>query len=81
MARKDPMSLLERSAKALQQNAEQSGPAAGASYSMIGAIIVCGGLGYGIDVWLGTSPWGIVGGLLFGIVVGMWEIAKIAFRK
>jgi F0F1-type ATP synthase assembly protein I len=81
MARKDPKSLLERSAKALQENAEQSGPAAGASYGMIGAIIVCGGLGYGIDVWRGTSPWGLVGGLMFGIVVGMWEIAKIAFRK
>ena len=81
MARKDPKSLLERSAKALQENAEQSGPAAGASYTMIGAIIVCGGLGYGIDAWRGTSPWGLVGGLLLGIVIGMWEIAKIAFHK
>jgi ATP synthase protein I len=81
MARKDPKSLLEQSAKALQETAEQSGPAAGASYTMIGAIIVCGGLGYGIDVWRGTSPWGLVGGLLFGIAVGMWEIAKIVFHK
>jgi ATP synthase protein I len=48
---------------------------------MIGAIIVCGGLGYGIDVWRGTSPWGLVGGLLFGIVIGMWEIAKVVWHK
>ena len=81
MARKDPKSLLERSAKALQENAEQSGPAAGASYTMIGAIIVCGGLGYGIDAWRGTTPWGLVGGLMFGIVIGMWEIAKVVWHK
>src|SRR5262245_24292733 len=81
MARKDPKSMLERSAKALQENAERSGPAAGASYTMIGAIAVCGGLGYGIDYWFGTSPWFFVGGLMFGIVIGMWEIAKIVWHK
>ncbi len=81
MARKDPKSMLERSAKALQENAERSGPAAGASYTMIGAIIVCGGVGYGIDRWFETSPWFFVGGLLFGIAVGMWEIAKIVWHK
>jgi F0F1-type ATP synthase assembly protein I len=81
MARKDPKSLLERSAKALQENAERSGPAAGASYTMIGAIAVCGALGYGIDRWTGMSPWFLVGGLLFGIVIGMWEIAKIVWHK
>ena len=81
MARKDPKSLLERSAKALQENAEQSGPAAGASYTLIGAIVLLGGGGYAIDMWQGTSPWFLLGGLLLGIVVGMWEIAKIAFFK
>lgn len=81
MAQKDPKNLLERSTKALQENAERSGPAAGASYTMIGAIIVGGAIGYGIDVWRGTSPWFLVGGLLFGIVVGMWEIAKVVWRK
>jgi F0F1-type ATP synthase assembly protein I len=81
MARKDPKSLLESSAKALQENAERSGPAAGASYTLIGAIAVCGGLGYGLDRWLGTPPWFLVGGLLLGIVVGMWEIAKIVWHK
>jgi F0F1-type ATP synthase assembly protein I len=80
MAGKDK-SLLERSAEALQENAERSGPAAGASYAMIGAIIVCGALGYGLDLWAGTSPWFFVGGLLFGIAVGMWEIAKIVWHK
>jgi F0F1-type ATP synthase assembly protein I len=81
MARKDRENLLERSTKALQENAERSGPAAGASYTMIGAVIVCGAIGYAIDAWWGTSPWFLVAGLLFGIVVGMYEIAKIVWRK
>ena len=81
MARKDPKTLLERSTQALQDNAKQAGPAAGASYAMIGAITVCGAIGYGIDAWRGTSPWGLVGGLLFGIAVGMWEIAKVVWHK
>ena len=81
MPRKDSKSLLERSAEALQENAERSGPAAGASYTLIGAIVVCGAIGYGLDAWRGTSPWFLVGGLFFGIVVGMWEIAKIVWYK
>lgn len=74
-------SPLAKSTRAFQQQAEQAGPAAGAGYTMIGAIIVCGGLGYGIDAWRGTTPWFLVGGLIFGIFVGMWELAKTVWPK
>jgi F0F1-type ATP synthase assembly protein I len=80
MAR-DDRDFLARSAKRLQENAERAGPAAGASYTLIGAIIFLGGLGYAIDYWRGTSPWFLVGGFLLGIVVGMWELAKTVFRR
>jgi F0F1-type ATP synthase assembly protein I len=79
MAEKDP--FLKRSTEALQKTAEQAGPAAGASYTLIGAILLLGAIGYGIDKWRGTSPWFLVGGLVLGIVVGMYELAKTAFRK
>ena len=39
------------------------------------------GLGYAVDYWLGTPPWFLVGGLLLGIVVGMWELAKTVWHK
>jgi F0F1-type ATP synthase assembly protein I len=81
MANEKPEGNLARSARALQENAERAGPAAGASYTLIGAIVLLGGLGYAIDYWRGTSPWFLLGGLLLGIVVGMWEIAKVAWRK
>ncbi len=79
MADKDQ--FLKRSTEALQQQAEQAAPAAGAGYTLIGAILVCGLIGYGLDRWRGTSPWFLVGGLIFGIVVGMYELAKTVWRK
>ena len=72
---------LARAARSLQESAERAGPAAGASYSLIGAIVLLGGIGYAIDYWRGTSPWFLVGGFVLGIVVGMWELAQTVFRK
>ena len=74
-------SPLARSARALQHNAEQAGPAAGASYTLIGAIILLGGIGYAVDRWQGSSPWFLLGGLLLGIIVGFYELAKTVFKK
>ena len=80
MASKDP-NFLARSTRELQENAERAGPAAGASYTLIGAIILLGGIGYAIDSWRGTSHWFLLGGLLLGVAVGMWELAKTVFHK
>lgn len=74
-------SELAKNTKALQENVERAGPAAGAGYTLIGAIMVLGAIGYGIDAWRGTSPWGLLGGLILGIVVGMWELAKVVWHR
>jgi F0F1-type ATP synthase assembly protein I len=74
-------SPLAKSARALQHTAEQAGPAAGAGYTLIGAILLLGGIGYAVDRWRGTLPWFLIGGLLLGIVVGMYELAKTVWRK
>jgi F0F1-type ATP synthase assembly protein I len=81
MADKDRESPLARSTRALQDNVERSGPAAGAGYTLIGAIMLLGGIGYAIDTWRGTSPWFLLGGLLLGVAVGMYELAKTVFVK
>ena len=80
MARDDE-NLLARSAKSLQESVERAGPAAGAGYTLIGAIILLGGIGYAIDGWLGMSPWFLIGGLMLGIVVGMWSLARTVFHR
>ena len=56
----------------------QAGPAASASYSLIGGIILLGGMGYAVDRWLGSAPWGVFVGLALGIVVGFYELMNAA---
>ena len=81
MTKKNRGFSYERAARALQTTVSNSGPAAGASYTLVGAIILLGGLGYAFDAWRGTDPWGLVIGLGLGIVVGFYELVKTSWRK
>jgi F0F1-type ATP synthase assembly protein I len=72
--------FMERAARSLQDNVRRSGASAQASYTLIGAIILLGGIGYAVDTWRGTSPWFLLAGLLMGLVVGFWELAKAVWR-
>ena len=39
------------------------------------------GLGLVLDHYLGWSPWGIVGGAVFGLVAGIAHLAMLANRR
>jgi F0F1-type ATP synthase assembly protein I len=64
-----------------QSGIQQAGPAAGASYSLIGAIVLFGGVGYAIDAWQGSSPRGVTIGLILGVVVGFYLLAKAVWHR
>ena len=81
MAKKDSRYSFARSIQEFQENVSRAGPAATASYTLIGAIVVLGGLGYAVDRWLGSEPWGAFGGLLLGLVVGFYELVKSVQRR
>ncbi len=70
-----------RSAQSLQDNATRAAPAASASYTLIGAILLLGGIGYAVDVWQGTAPWGALVGLMAGVVVGFYELVKTIWHE
>ena len=72
---------LARTLRVLQETVVTAGPAAGASYTLIGAIILLGGIGYAVDRWRGTSPWFLLGGLALGLIVGFYELARAVWRK
>lgn len=64
----------------LQENLYRGEPKILASYAPIGAVLVLGGTGYVLDTWMDTSPWFLVAGLLIGIGVGLYNLAKIVWR-
>ena len=81
MPSEDRTNRWARSLRSMQEMTSRAGPAAAASYTLIGAIILLGGLGYALDRWLGTGPWCLVSGLLVGIVVGFYELAKTTWPR
>jgi len=76
----EPSKLIE-ALKALQPGVQPIGPAAAIGYSMIGSIAFLGGLGYFFDRWQDTAPTGLVVGMLLGVVVGMYILAKELWHR
>ena len=76
MGTRDRRFSFTRAAKALQDNVARSGPVAAASYTLVGGIILLGGLGYYLDGRWGTAPWLLITGLALGMVVGFYEVVK-----
>lgn len=81
MSEEDRGEPLSRSLRSFQESIRRSGPVASVGYTLIGAILLLGGAGYGFDVWRGTTPAGLLTGLLLGIVVGFYELAKAIWRR
>jgi ATP synthase protein I len=77
----DGKNAFERSVESFQENVRKSAPVAVATYTLIGGILIFGLIGYGVDRWLGTSPWFLIGGLLLGIIVGFYDLAKTVWRQ
>ena len=81
MKRPDGKRTLADAMRTFQQGVQSAGPAAVASYSLIGGIILLGGIGYAIDEWQGTSPWFLFGGLVLALAYGFFQLALTVWRK
>jgi F0F1-type ATP synthase assembly protein I len=73
--------FLAKSLRAMQENIRSTGSAADAGYTLIASILLLGGIGYGLDAWRGTSPWFLISGLLVGLIIGFFLLAKIIWPK
>ncbi|MEM9419746.1 MAG: AtpZ/AtpI family protein [Planctomycetota bacterium] len=51
---------------------------AGAGLELAAGIGLFAGIGYGIDRWFGTLPWGTVIGALLGMTAGLYLLIKAA---
>jgi F0F1-type ATP synthase assembly protein I len=70
-----------RANEALQEHLDRNEPRILASYALIGAILLLGGVGFAIDWWAGTSPWFLLVGLAAGILFGFYNLLASLRRR
>jgi ATP synthase protein I len=70
-----------RSNEVSREVLDESEPVVFASYALIGAILLLGGLGYFLDKWLGTGPWLLVTGLAAGVLFGLYGVVTSTRRQ
>ena len=58
----------------------KSGLAYGAVTALIGAILLFLAVGWMVDRVAGTSPWGIVVGIILGAVIGFYQFIRISSK-
>lgn len=71
----------EGALSSFQKFLRQAGPAIAASYSLIGALVLLSGGGFLLDRWLETGRIFTIVGVVLGLLVGLYEIAKVALKK
>ena len=79
--RRTSLSDVGQANKALQDSLDQNEPRIVASYALIGAILLLGGVGYAVDWWRGTSPWFLLVGLTAGILFGFYNLVASLRRS
>jgi ATP synthase protein I len=45
---------------------------------MVAAVVVSLFIGWWLDRWLGTAPWGLLGFILLGVATAMWSAIRTA---
>ena len=48
---------------------------------LVAGILVGAALGYFLDRFAGTSPWGLIGGFLLGLVAGLMNLMRTVNRE
>lgn len=63
--------------KMLGGSLKHAAPMIDAAYGIVGAIFGLALIGWLVDKWLGSSPKGLVTGVLVGVAVGMYGLARV----
>ena len=79
--RRTSLSDVGQANRALQDSLDRNEPRIVASYALIGAILLLGGVGYAVDWWRGTSPWFLLVGLTLGILFGFYNLVTSLRRR
>ena len=83
-ADEEPFILSETQPQSVGETVRQSGLAYSAGIVLFASVAFMLVIGWGADLLLGTSPWGIVGGIIIGGLVGFFQFFRITsqiFKK
>jgi F0F1-type ATP synthase assembly protein I len=72
-----PVATLPFTPESTEEGVRKSGLAWSAGIVFFGAIVFMLFLGWGADLLMGSSPWGIVGGIVLGSVIGFIQFFRI----
>ena len=76
----DQEDYLSKSIKQFQRFVRQSGPAASAAYTLLGAVLFLSLIGYYLDQYFKSTPVYLVIGLCLGMIIGFYELYKSIFK-
>ena len=82
--REEPFVLSEAEPESMGETIRRSGLAYSASIALFASVVFMLILGWGADLLLGTSPWGVVVGIVVGALIGFVQFFRITsqiFKK
>ena len=80
----EPFVLSEVEPQSLSENVRQSGLAYSAGIILFASVAFMLVIGWGADLLFGSSPWGIVSGLVLGALIGFFQFFRLTsqiFKK
>ena len=79
-----PFVLSEVEPQSLSENVRQSGLAYSAGIALFASVVFMLLIGWGADLLFGSSPWGIVSGIVLGALIGFFQFFRLTsqiFKK
>ena len=75
----DPRSPIGRAARERREQnlTRQFYRMSGVGLEFVVALCAFGAIGYGLDRWLGTLPWGLLAGLAVGFAAGLYLLVRV----
>jgi len=63
-----------------EETNRKSGFAYAAGITLFVSVAACTGAGWMLDKWFGTQPWCLIGGIVFGSAVGLFQFVRISSK-